>query len=60
MSSSNKPVEQPFVEAGGIDLPHARQDDPYRALDELMVVVEALCPKWPERELFRTSEKMLL
>lgn len=23
--------------------------DPFRALDELMVVVEALCPVWPMR-----------
>jgi len=24
-------------------------DDPFQALDELMAVLEALCPKWPER-----------
>lgn len=26
-------------------------DDPYRALDDLMAVVEALCPVWPPREI---------
>ena len=35
-------------------------DDPYRTLDELMVVVEALCPVWPERETFVDGGKMLL
>jgi len=24
--------------------------DPFEALDDLMTVVEALCPKWPPRE----------
>jgi hypothetical protein len=60
MSSSIKPAEQPFAQAGGVNLPHATEDDPYRVLDDLMVVVEALCPEWPERELFYTSGKMLL
>lgn len=26
--------------------------DPYEALDDLMAVVEALCPSWPERPGF--------
>ncbi len=26
--------------------------DPFEALDDLMQVVEALCPRWPERESF--------
>lgn len=26
-------------------------DDPYRVLDDLMAVVEALCPVWPPREI---------
>ncbi len=31
-----------------------------RALDDLMVVVEALCPVWPERPLFKDTGRMLL
>ena len=26
--------------------------DPYETLDDLMTVVEALCPEWPRREPF--------
>jgi hypothetical protein len=26
-------------------------DDPYRVLDDLMAVIEALCPVWPPREI---------
>jgi hypothetical protein len=26
-------------------------EDPYRVLDDLMAVVEALCPVWPPREI---------
>jgi hypothetical protein len=29
-------------------------------LDDLMVVVEALCLRWPERRLFERTSKMLL
>jgi hypothetical protein len=60
MSSSTKRAEQPFANEGGIDVPVEKPDDPYRALDELMVVVEALCPVWPQRETFSTSGRMLL
>jgi hypothetical protein len=38
----------------------AIEADPYAALDELMVVVEALCPEWPERPPFRNGGRMLL
>jgi hypothetical protein len=26
-------------------------DDPYRQLDELLALVDQLCPRWPERPL---------
>lgn len=61
MTSSNNSPEQPFANDAGIEVPAVTVDDPYRALDELMVVVEALCPVWPEREHFvETKGKMLL
>ena len=36
------------------------EEDPYRALDDLMAVVEVLCPVWPPREGFVDGGKMLL
>lgn len=51
MSSCEKSTEQPIAADGGLhraakNPPHG---DPYAALDDLMVVVEAFCPRWPER-----------
>jgi len=65
MSSSNKSPEQPLVEAGGVRDPADLErptpvGDPYAALDDLMVVVEALCPTWPERPLLTRTQRMLL
>jgi hypothetical protein len=34
--------------------------DPYVAFDELMVVVESLCPRWPEKEASRVTVGYLL
>jgi len=60
MKSSPNSTDQPFANGGGIDVAVPSDDDPYRALDELMAVVEALCPQWPERGVFVDSGKMLL
>jgi hypothetical protein len=51
---------QPLVEDGGFYMPAAPVKDPYEALDDLMAVVEALCPVWPQREGFTGMEQMLL
>lgn len=45
---------------GGVVAPPAVEPDPYKSLDDLMVVVEALCPRWPERECFTGQEKFKL
>lgn len=37
-----------------------RPDDPFQALDDLMVVIEALCPEWPERPPLTETAGMLL
>jgi hypothetical protein len=37
-----------------------REEDPFRALDDLMVVVEAVCPQWPERRPFERTGDMRL
>jgi hypothetical protein len=34
--------------------------NPYSQLDDLMVVLEALCPEWPKRDTFPVGDKMLL
>jgi len=34
--------------------------DPYEILDDLMCVVEELCPEWPDRPGFSTSGTWLL
>jgi len=55
MSAPTNP-EPPFVRDGGLPpsrAPIAR--DPFDALDDLMTVVEALCPQWPERKTFSGS-----
>ncbi|TAK51711.1 MAG: hypothetical protein EPO25_15755 [Gammaproteobacteria bacterium] len=43
-------VRQPLAADGGLEQRPGRPADPFAALDELMVVVEALCPRWPARE----------
>lgn len=40
--------------------PSQAAGDPYEALDDLMVVVEALCPVWPIRGPLREGSRMLL
>lgn len=62
MSSLNKPPEpeNPLAGDGGVHTAAAPPGDPYGALDDLMAVIESLCPTWPEREIFAGSGKMLL
>lgn len=60
MNSFKPSVDQPFANEGGMDLPADPVQDPYQTFDDLMAVVEALCPDWPTRELFPNSGRMLL
>jgi hypothetical protein len=62
MSSCEKSTEQPIAAEGGLErrANDPRSADPYAALDDLMVVVEALCPKWPERESSLKDGKFVL
>ena len=55
MSYSAKPRD-PIAAEGGLAAQPASPGDPYEALDDLMVVVEALCPAWPARATFRHVE----
>jgi hypothetical protein len=34
--------------------------DPFEALDDLMTVIEALCPVWPNREIFSSADRFLI
>lgn len=60
MSSSAKQAEAPFAAEGGLGPSARRDEDPYRALDDLMAAVEALCPTWPARDTFANGVKRLL
>lgn len=53
--------EQPFVTDGGIThVPAATSGDPFEAFDDLMTVIEALCPVWPDREIFSSTHRFLI
>jgi len=60
MNSSTNPTEPPFAAGGGLGAAIRDEDDPYRTLDDLMAVVEALCPVWPPRDAFASGARMLL
>lgn len=60
MSSSERRPDPPFAADAGIPSLPAQPEDWFRALDDLMVVVEALCPLWPARAPFAVSGNMLL
>jgi hypothetical protein len=60
MNSFNSSPDPPFASDAVSARSGACHDDSYRTLDELMAVVEALCPEWPERAVFIDSGKMLL
>ena len=49
---------QPFAADGGIaHMPAATGRDPFEALDDLMTVIEALCPVWPNRAIFSSTDR---
>jgi hypothetical protein len=60
MNSCEKSTEAPLAGGGGVQVPASRPDDPYRVLDDLMAVIEALCPVWPQREVFKHESRNLL
>ena len=48
MTSSRKPADAPIAAGGPPPAPPWRPDDPLAALDDLMEVLESLCPVLPE------------
>jgi hypothetical protein len=59
VSSTDAPLH-PLSAGGGLSSPPTDSRDPFEALDDLMQVVEALCPTWPERPLFPDSGEFKL
>lgn len=60
MSSFVKSADQPIAAEGGLHTSHGLDELPYRALDELMVVIEVFCPNWPARPTFPEAATMLM
>ena len=60
MNSSMNSIRQPIADEAGVTAPIIPAADPYQALDDLMAVVEALCPSWQARRIFTGTETMLL
>jgi hypothetical protein len=60
MNSSANPPEAPLFSEGGVQTRVPPPADPFAAFLDLMVVVEALCPRWPERGTFFDGGRMLL
>lgn len=52
MSCSEKSSDAPIIGNAGVAPAVAPPADPFQALDDLMVVVEELCPVWPPRPIF--------
>jgi hypothetical protein len=51
---------QGFVNNPRTHVPQATGRDPFEELDDLMVVIEALCPVWPSREIFSSADRFLI
>jgi hypothetical protein len=67
--SYSKPLADPrgaesstphLAAAGGVTEASLASREPFAALDDLMVVVEALCPQWPERATFGPMPELRL
>ncbi len=56
MNSLMKAPEAPIAGDGGVTAPLSDERNPYQVLDELLVVVEALCPTWPARPAMGAGE----
>jgi hypothetical protein len=59
-NSYDNPTDHPIVAEGGLLAMPVQVADPFAALDDLMAVIEALCPEWPERGTFTAMDRLLL
>jgi hypothetical protein len=54
-------TERPIAVEGGVTtMTVATGRDPYEALDDLMTVIETLCPVWPTRAPFCPDDRFWL
>ncbi len=60
MNSSDKPTDNFFAGSGVIPVPVSSDRDAMEILDDLMVVIEAMCRTWPQREPFTDGKALLL
>lgn len=60
MTSYANSSEHPFIAEGGIAPAGNSPADPFEALDDLMTVIEALCPVWPQREVLPATGEFRL
>jgi hypothetical protein len=60
MHADDRREKPALVGAGGLPRQGPAASDPFADLDDLMVVVEALCPVWPERPLMGPMRDMRL
>jgi hypothetical protein len=60
MNSSDSPNDFPFIAEGSVPYSPDPNRDWFEALDDLMTVVEALCPTWPPREITKEGKYWLL
>jgi hypothetical protein len=51
---------RPLASDGGIDTTPEDVADPFERLDDMMQVIEALCPVYPQRAPFEGSGKFRL
>jgi hypothetical protein len=56
----NNPRRTQDLEGGVTHIREATGRDPFEALDDLMVVIEALCPVWPSRAIFSSYDRFLI
>ncbi len=54
------PSVQVIARDGGLPRTTEPTRDPYEWLDDLMAVVDELCPRWPERDIFSDQNLFLL
>lgn len=53
-------ADAPLAAEAGLSAPPPAGEDPWRTFEEVMAVVEALCPEWPQRPTFPQDAKFLL
>ena len=58
--NSTEPAPAPLAAESGVPGSLESTRDPYEVLDDLMAIVEALCPVWPEQPTFGDSNRFLL